>query len=332
VGVFGLDKSYQEVVPRIQQHKGALHMQRFFTGRLDGQQNSGKPLNSIGEVDLGETFVIEHTIIPDETEREQLGPLRVKGVKPGDIVAIHIKDVRISKNWGIEPNYAFIPEVVDQMLTEESDMGIETPLRESELQLPGGVSLPLCPMVGTISLAALHSCPNPWANGGNMDIKEIRKGSTLYIRAQRDGGLLAIGDLHAYQGDGELAGSAAEANGDVELCIGVTDVITAPRPVIQVEGRTMTVGFGLTYWTAVQSAVRDMAYLLSKVYELPIVQAYTIAVQGGNLRNGAIWMMNDHPYVTMQSYQHRMPRTVFLDIPISLSSSVAYAYRPGRTK
>ena len=65
-------------------------MQRFFTGRLDGLQCSGKTLEPIGEVDMGETFIIESTF-PEE--RETLGPVLIKGVKPGDVVSIHIEDI-----------------------------------------------------------------------------------------------------------------------------------------------------------------------------------------------------------------------------------------------
>lgn len=72
-------------------------MQRFFTGRLDGPQCSGKPLEPIGEVDLGETFIIKHTFEPPEADWETLGPLFIKGVEPGDVVSIYIEDIHVSE-------------------------------------------------------------------------------------------------------------------------------------------------------------------------------------------------------------------------------------------
>ena len=98
-------------------------MQRFFTGRLDGPQCSGKPLEPIGEVDLGETFIIESTL---GEEQETLGPLLIKGVKPNDVVSIHIEDVRISKWWGIEPDYGMIPEILESLMV--GDIGFEIPM------------------------------------------------------------------------------------------------------------------------------------------------------------------------------------------------------------
>jgi len=297
-------------------------MQRFFTGRLDGPQCSGKPLEPIGEVNLGETFIIESTL---EEERETLGPLFIKSVKSGDVVSIHIEDIQVSKWWwGISPDYGMIPEILERQMVEPvvgdykdlGFIGFYIPLDNGEFVLPGNIRVPLRPMVGSLSLAAREVCPNPWGHGGNMDINEIRKGSTIYIRAQREGGLLALGDLHAYQGDGEIKGSAMEANGEVTLMVNVSDRFPAPRPVIEREDKIMTVGMGLRYWDAVRAAVRDMTYLLMKTRILSLEEAYCVAVDGGSLRNGAIWMMSDHYQITMVHREHgRIPRTVFLELP-----------------
>lgn len=285
-------------------------MQRFFTGRLDGPQCSGKPLTPIGEVDLGETFIIESTF-PEE--QETLGPVLIKGVKAGDVVSIHIEDIHISKWCNTGPDYGMFPNVMDPDRVMRDEIEFYTPLDNGELVLPGDIRIPLRPMIGCLSLAANAPCPNPWAHGGNMDMNEIRKGSTVYIRAQREGGLLALGDFHAYQGDGEIAGYAIEASGDAKVTVDVTDKFPAPRPVIEVENRVMTVGMGVTYWEAVQSAVKDMTYLLMKVLNLPLEVAYTVAIVGGSLRNGAIWMM-----VALEDDEDRYsPRTVFLELPFT---------------
>jgi amidase len=288
-------------------------MQRFFTGRLDGPQCSGKPFPPIGEVSLGETFIIESTL---EEERETLGPLFIRGVKSGDVVSIHIEDIHISKWEGIESDYPHIPEIVERLReVGVKEFAFYTPLDNGELVLPGDIRVPLRPMIGSLSLAALERSPNPWDHGGNMDINEIRKGSTVYIRAQREGGLFALGDLHAYQGDGELAGSANETNGEATVTVDVSDRFPAPRPVIEREGKIMTVGMGLKYWDAVRTAIRDMTYLLMKTREVSLEEAYCVAVMGASLRNGALWMMSDNPQIAMENDDRTTPRTVFLELP-----------------
>ena len=47
-----------------------------------------------------------------------------------------------------------------------------------------------------------------------MDCKEIRVGTTLYLPVNVAGGLLALGDLHAAMGDGEVT-SGVEVAGKV---------------------------------------------------------------------------------------------------------------------
>jgi len=265
-------------------------------------------MEPIGEVDLGETFIIESTVWE---EGETLGPVFIKGVKPGDVVSIHIEDIHISKWYEIGPDYGMFPEVIDPDCVVRDEIAFYTPLDNGKLVFPGYIRAPFHPMIGCLSLTANAPSPNPWAHGGNMDINEIRKGSTVYICAQREGGLLALGDFHAYQGDGELGAGAVEANGEAKVTVDLTDKFPAPRPVIEVENRVMTVGMGLTYWEAVQSAVKDMTYLLMKARNLSFEEAYTVAIMSGSLRNGAIWMM-----VALENDEDRYsPRTVFLELP-----------------
>ena len=52
--------------------------------------------------------------------------------------------------------------------------------------------------------------PVPRAFGGNMDNKELRAGTTLYLPVFNDGALFFAGDGHAVQGDGEVCITALE--------------------------------------------------------------------------------------------------------------------------
>jgi acetamidase/formamidase len=46
--------------------------------------------------------------------------------------------------------------------------------------------------------------------GGNLDLKKLSAGSTLYIPVQVPDALFYVGDGHARQGDGECCGTALE--------------------------------------------------------------------------------------------------------------------------
>ena len=52
----------------------------------------------------------------------------------------------------------------------------------------------------------------PHETGGNMDIKQIVAGTTLYLPVSAEGGLFSVGDAHFAQGDGESCGTAIETS------------------------------------------------------------------------------------------------------------------------
>jgi len=53
----------------------------------------------------------------------------------------------------------------------------------------------------------------PWEQfGGNIDLKHLTAGSTLYLPVNVAGGLFSVGDGHAVQGDGEVCVTGLEAS------------------------------------------------------------------------------------------------------------------------
>ena len=79
-----------------------------------------------------------------------------------------------------------------------------------------GIRIPLRPHFGVIAVAPrevdlVDSVP-PSYFGGNLDNWRIGKGSTLYLPVSVSGALFSVGDPHATQGDGELAGTAIECS------------------------------------------------------------------------------------------------------------------------
>ena len=69
------------------------------------------------------------------------------------------------------------------------------------------LELPIRPMIGIIGTAPAGDrvlTGTPGSFGGNMDCKHIGENTTLYLPVNVEGALLAIGDLHAVMGDGEV--------------------------------------------------------------------------------------------------------------------------------
>ena len=55
----------------------------------------------------------------------------------------------------------------------------------------------------------------PW--GGNLDSRDVCKGSTVYFPIFVEGGLLSLGDVHVCMGDTEFSGIADECSAEVKL-------------------------------------------------------------------------------------------------------------------
>ena len=98
--------------------------------------------------------------------------------------------------------------------------------REAALAAAGGaVSLPdpihaspdeICGPDGSRRDECLRTIP-PREHGGNMDIRYLGVGVSVYLPCYVEGCGLGVGDLHFAQGDGEVAGTAIEMDADVTL-------------------------------------------------------------------------------------------------------------------
>lgn len=78
----------------------------------------------------------------------------------------------------------------------------------------------VCGAAGTDKDRCLRSIP-PRENGGNMDVKQMQKGTTLLLPCFVDGCLLSIGDVHFAQGDGEVSGTAVEMDATVTVKLAI---------------------------------------------------------------------------------------------------------------
>jgi formamidase len=108
--------------------------------------------------------------------------------------------------------------------------------REEQLRAVGGFVLPpeptdsvpaaLCGRFGRAKDRCLRTIP-PRENGGNTDVKQMVKGTTLLFPCFIDGCGLSVGDVHWAQGDGEVSGTAIEMNAVVTVKVEVRKGLAA---------------------------------------------------------------------------------------------------------
>src|SRR5207237_9059098 len=95
-------------------------------------------------------------------------------------------------------------------------------LDQVEMQ-PGGIELPLKPMLGCIGVAPARkeaiATSVPGAFGGNMDYASMGAGAKLMLPVNEPGALLFLGDGHARQGEGEVAGTGLGTSVEVGFSV-----------------------------------------------------------------------------------------------------------------
>ena len=77
----------------------------------------------------------------------------------------------------------------------------------------------------------------PRKNGGNMDVKQLTAGTTVYLPVWVEGALLSVGDAHAAQGDGEVCVSAVEMSARVTLRVGLRQGRPLREPQLRTPGQ-----------------------------------------------------------------------------------------------
>ena len=158
------------------------------------------------------------------------GPIYVKNARKGDILAVDIIDI-IPSDQGAHWIITDFGPLSDSVKYSECRGPFTSIIRhtkgpsgttsDGKAVLPTGDTWDLKPHIGTIGVAPeweyLASAMNQGPYGGNLDSRDICKGSRVYFPIFTDGALLFLGDVHACMGDTEFSGVADECSAEVRL-------------------------------------------------------------------------------------------------------------------
>jgi acetamidase/formamidase len=142
------------------------------------------------------------------------GPIYITGARAGDMLEVRILDVEFRVRYGVNnsgPGVGAAPE----LLKETARKVIRIDEARGVAIFSDKIELPLAPFMGIMAVAppSNHAPANskpPGPYGGNMDMKVLTRGATLYLPVFQDGAQFFTGDGHGLQGDGEMNGTAIE--------------------------------------------------------------------------------------------------------------------------
>jgi acetamidase/formamidase len=215
------------------------------------------------------------------------GPIAVSGAEPGDTLAIEILDIH-TQGWGwaaLLPGFGLLPDDFPDPYLRIFDLplGDVTYLRDD-------IAIPVEPFFGTMGVcpagASAQSVMPPGTFGGNMDVRQLVRGSTLYLPVQVEQALFSVGDAHAAQGDGEVCVTGIESPMFASLRFTLHKGRSLPGPQyrtpppltprVNTAPFYATTGVGGDLYLCAQDAVRAMIDHLTSTYGLGREDAYVL--------------------------------------------------------
>jgi amidase len=148
------------------------------------------------------------------------GPIYVNDAEPGDALKIDLISITPKEEPAhmVMPGRGFLEEeFIDAYPTLMS-------IENGHVVLPGGLRLPMIPSMGLVATTPIYpqqTASDSGPYGGDIDMKELVAGSTIYLPVFVPGGMLALGDCHAVVGDGAVAGTGAECSSDTHIRVSV---------------------------------------------------------------------------------------------------------------
>ena len=164
------------------------------------------------------------------------GPVFIEGAEPGDMLEIEILAVETRAPWGVNntsPRGGVFSESYPGFRADDPALDIPPGTRHlirtgwadgrEVAFLAEDIEVPLAPFMGILAVApdpvvgqpgvtvpGVQGSRPPGPFGGNLDVKDLKAGTTVYLPVFHPGALFYAGDPHGAQGDGEVSGTAIE--------------------------------------------------------------------------------------------------------------------------
>lgn len=245
------------------------------------------------------------------------GPVAITGAEPGDTLAVAILDIATA-DWGWTACRPGGIGLLDAEIRTEDVVYWDLRERTTATFAPG-IRVPLHPFCGVMGVAPAakgrHATAPPGAHGGNMDIRQLTAGSTLYLPVFVPGALFSVGDVHAAQGDGEVSGTGIETEATVRLRFTVLKGPAIRQPRLRTTRAAAvipgpyfaTTGHDPDPRDAAREALRGMLDYLEHEHGLARTRAYMLASACVDLK---LSQVVDAPNWTVSAF---LPLSIFSD-------------------
>ena len=231
------------------------------------------------------------------------GPVYIEGAEAGDVLEIEILSIETRVSWGINNTSARGGVFsMDYPGAHEDDPALDIPpgtrhvIRTGDANgrevafISDDIQVPLAPFMGILAVApdpvvgqpgvtvpGVQGSRPPGAFGGNLDVKDLKAGTTVYLPVFHEGALFYTGDPHGAQGDGEVSGTAIEQSlsGVFRFAVHKDRAISAPRA--EDDEYYMIMGIDLDLDRATRHATWEVVNFLGEEKGLSPAEALSLA-------------------------------------------------------
>ncbi len=235
-----------------------------------------------GDTVVFETMMHSHNQITPGTTIEQIkklrtdfpgrgphtvtGPVYVEGAEPGTVLKLRINKI-VPRAYGANFN---VPGLFGQFPDRFPDGQVKyfyLDLERNIAEFAPGIEIPLRPFPGILGVARAepgqYSTVPPGRFAGNLDIRDLTQGTTLYVPVFVPGALVWTGDAHAAQGNGEINLTGIEtAFKEMSVTVEVLKTMKLEWPRIETQDAWITVGIDRDLNAALRILVAETSKFL----------------------------------------------------------------------
>ena len=287
------------------------------TVRIDTLSHAGATQDAPPETSLGSLGVPPNEILQDvldfwasRTQRPRdgrsghiiTGPIAIDGAAPGDTLQVDVLELVTRVPYGINttgatsgvfgPNYPG-SRPGDPPRDIRSTRHLFRTGRTGDREVAffsDSIEVPLEPFMGIMAVApnpvlgapgvtvpGVQASRPPGAFGGNLDIKDLTVGSSLYLPVLHPGALFYVGDPHSAQGDGEVSGTAIEQSLSGRFRFILHKDLSLSMPRAETDTHYILMGIDLDLDRALQQAVEEVVAFLVAEKGLSPTRALSLA-------------------------------------------------------
>ena len=228
------------------------------------------------------------TDFPGRGPHTLTGPVYIEGAEPGDVLKVRINKIvprAYGTNFNVPGMFGEFPSKFPEGQVKYFYLDLDRKIAE----FAPGIEIPLAPFPGTIGVARAepgqYSSVPPGRYAGNIDIRDLTEGATLYVPVFVKGALLWTGDSHAAQGNGEINLTALEtAYKEMNVTVDVIKNMSLEWPRIETKDAWITLGLDRDLNKALDNLTNETSKFLMEQRKIGKEQAEKIMMASWDCR------------------------------------------------